>query len=372
MRSVAKRFAVPLSTVQYWVAHAYGKRLDRVEWQDRSCAPKKTRRTSPAIEKQVLAARKRLKVHSPLGEYGAQAIWCDLQGRVDPLPSRRTLGRILERHGLLDGRKRVRRPPPPSGWYLPQVAGRTCELDCFDTIEGLAIQSGPHLSILTGISLHGGLAVAWPERKVSAKSVVQALLEHWRMWGLPGCAQFDNDNRFTGPRQHPDAIGRVIRMCLSLDVVPVFSVPNETGFQAAIESFNGRWQAKVWNRFQHSRLHDLKQRSGRYITASRERSAVRIEAAPPRTPIPDNWCLNLQTKPSGKIVFLRRTNGNGSLEILGHRFLVDHDWVHRLVRAEVDLDLQCIQFFALRRRAPHDQPLLNKVHYQLPNKVFQE
>ena len=372
MRSVAGRFAVPLSTVQHWVAQARGKRLDRVNWQDRSCAPSRTRRTPPSVERRVLAARKQLKDHSPLGEYGAEAIWRELQRQVPTLPCPRTIGRILERHGLLDGRKRVRRPPPPTGWYLPEVGARICELDCFDTIEGLAIRGGPHLSVLTGISLYGGLAASWPARRVSAVTVVEALLEHWQFCGLPGYAQFDNDNRFVGPRQHPNAIGRVIRLCLCLNVTPVFAVPNETGFQAAIESFNGRWQAKVWNRFEHARLHDLRQQSGRYITASRQRHAVRIEQAPARTPVPNGWQLNLQSKPCGKIIFLRRTNGSGALEILGNSFVVDRDWVHRLVRAEVDLDQQFIQFFALRRRAPHDQPLLNQVPYQLPNKRFLE
>jgi len=40
-----------------------------------------------------------------------------------------------------------------------------------------------------------------------------------------------------------------MRTCLRLDVTPVFAPPRESGFQAAIENFNGRWQAKVWARF---------------------------------------------------------------------------------------------------------------------------
>lgn len=371
MRAVAKTFHVSLSTVQYWVSLAQGKRLDRFNWNDRSTAPQTTRRTPRTTEKAVIAARRRLK-DSPLGEWGAAAILRDLEDRVDRLPALRTVGRILERQGLLDGRKRIRRPPPPSGWYLPQVAARTCELDCFDTIEGLAIQGGPHLTILTGISLHGGLSTAWPERNVSAVSVVTRLVEHWRTQGRPGYAQFDNDNRFTGPRQYPDAIGRVIRLCLSLGIIPVFSVPNETGFQASIESFNGRWQAKVWNRYHHSRLQDLQQRSKRYIEAARERHARRIDSAPERSPIPQNWSLNLQHKPHGKIIFIRRTSGNGTVEILGHTQHVDRNWIHRLVRTEIDLDEQNISFYALRRRAPDDQPLLNTVHYEFPNKRFKE
>jgi hypothetical protein len=41
--------------------------------------------------------------------------------------------------GALDGQRRVRRLPPPRGWYLPEVAQDRAELDSFDIIEGLAL-----------------------------------------------------------------------------------------------------------------------------------------------------------------------------------------------------------------------------------------
>ena len=218
---------------------------------------------------------------------------------ITPLLSLSTIGRILRRHGVLDGRRRFRRPPPPRGWYLPVVAAAKAELDSFDTIEGLAIRGGPHVSVLTGISLHGGLPATWTLRAVSAKMVVNALVEHWRSVGLPAYAQFDNDNRFRGPRQHADAIGRVIRLCLSLDVTPVSAPPNETGFQAGIESYNGRWQAKVWSRFKHSSIRGLSRQSAKYIAAARIAAWRRIEAAPRRHLFPRRWHLDLQRARAG-------------------------------------------------------------------------
>ncbi len=372
MRSVAERFGVPLSTVQYWVQRAAGSRFDRVDWEDRLPAPRRTRRIGASLERRLLAIRQKLK-RSVLGEYGAAAIRRELLGQHDAeIPSLRTIGRVLVRHGVLDGRRRIRRPPPPKAWYLPVVADRQAELDSFDTIEGLAIRGGPALTILTGISLHGGLPTAWPERKVGAQTVLERLVSHWREFGLPGYAQFDNDNRFAGPRQHPDAVGRVVRLCLSLGVTPVFTAPNETGFQAAIESFNGRWQAKVWSRFQHRSLRGLRERSLRYLIASRLRHAPRIDSAPARHRFGRAWRLDLQANLSGKIVYLRRTDDRGHIQILGHSFPVDRHWVHRLVRAEVLLDEDTIQFFALRRRQPNDQPLLNQVDYTLPKRLFKE
>ena len=372
-RAVANQFGVALCTVQRWVERAKGRRLDCVDWSGLPPVPIRTRRTDPAIEQRVLTIRRWLKDNSALGEYGAVAIRREMEARkIEPRPSIPTIGRILRRRGVLDGRKRTRRPPPPPAWYLPEVAAEKVELDSFDTIEGLAIRGGTHLSIFTGVSLHGGLVAAWPNRSVNAKTVLETLVEHWREVGLPSYAQFDNDNRFTGPRQHPDAIGRVIRVCLSLDVTPVFAVPTEHGFQAAIESFNGRWQAKVWSRFEHRSLRGLKTRSTKYITAARRRAAARIESAPSRRPFPKRWRLDLQEHPQGKIIYLRRTNDKGRISLLGHTFAVDRHWLHRLVRAEVDLNANQLRFFALRRCEPTDQPLLKELPYTLPRKRFKE
>jgi putative transposase len=372
LRAVAAEFGVSLHTVQRWVQRTQGRRLDRVDWKDRSDAPKRTRRTESQIERRILTIRRDLK-GSVLGEYGARAIRQRLVvENVSPCPSLRTIGRILQRRGALDGRRRTRRPPPPAGWYLPKVAERTAELDSFDTIEGLAIRQGPHLSVLTGVSLHGGLTAVWPEVRVTSQSVVAALIEHWQAVGLPRYAQFDNDNRFLGPKQHPNAIGRVIRCCLSLGVIPVFVPPNEMGFQAAIESLNGRWQGKVWSRRTYRSLKQLQTFSAEYIDAVRTHLASRIDAAPQRRPFPDNWRLDLQQIPKGTIIFLRRTNDAGEVRLLGRNHKVDHHWPHRLVRAEVDLNRHRIRFYALRRREPDDQPLLRESSYRFPNNRFRE
>ena len=66
----------------------------------------------------------------------------------------------------------------------------------------------------------------------------------------------------------------------------------------------------------------------------------------------------------GTIVYIRRTNDHGQVNLLGHRFDVQSTWTHRLVRCEVNLDTLTIYFFALRRFEPNVQPLLNEVHYE--------
>jgi len=372
-RAVGRQFGVGVATVAHWVERAKGQRLDRVDWSDRSHAPHKPRRTALAVEDLVLTTRSDL-AHGDLGAIGAVAIRQALvdQGLAQP-PAERTINRILARRGALDGRKRARRPPPPKGWYLPDVAKATAELDSFDIVEGLVIKDGPHVEVLNCVSLHGGLVASWPvESPVTSQLTVESLVAHWRAFGLPGYAQFDNDMIFHGTHRYPDALGRVLRLCLSLGVVPVLVPPRETGFQAMIESYNGWWQAKVWARFQHPSLEALQAQSARYVAAHRQRAAARIEAAPGRRPFPRSWRLDLQAHPQGRLVFLRRSNGQGEVQLLGRALAVDPLWQHRLVRADVDLTKCRIRCYTLRRRAADQQPMVKETRYALPRRPFSE
>jgi hypothetical protein len=373
LRAVAEKFGVGVATVAHWVGRAKGQRLDRVDFSDRSRAPHKTRRTDTTLEDLVLKTRSDL-AHGDLGAIGAGPIRQSLLGQgVAEAPSVRTINRILGRRGALGGKKRTRRPPPPKGWYLPDVAKATAELDQIDIVEGLVIKDGPQVEVLNAVSLHGGLTASWPvESPVTSELTVQSLVAHWREVGLPGYAQFDNDMIFHGTHRYPDALGRVIRMCLSLGVVPVLVPPRETGFQAMIESYNGWWQAKVWSRSQHHNLTDLRGHSLRYVAALRKQRAARIEAAPERRDFPAGWKLNLKKRPGGRLVYLRRSSPDSEVALLGKSWPLGQVWPNRLVRCDVDLDKDKIRFFTLRRKEPASQPQVLEVDYRLPNRGFQD
>jgi hypothetical protein len=188
--------------------------------------------------------------------------------------------------------------------------------------------------------------------------------------GLPGYAQFDNDTRFQGAHQFPDTFGRVARLCLALGVTPVFAPPREMGFQNAIESFNALWQAKVWQRFRYVDLDALKAQSPRYVAAHRQRTRCAARRPRPRCAFPGPWVFDPQVPLTGRIVYLRRTDEQGRVALLGHRFAVSAHWPHRLVRCEVHLSERCIAFYALRRRDPMDQPLLAELPYHAPDRKF--
>jgi hypothetical protein len=373
-REVARSCRVSLNTVQRWLARAGDLPLDEVDWVARPAGCRVSpRRTKAGVEQQVLAIRRQLRTKSDLGEYGPEAIQRELKIRGQPgAPGIDTIARILSRCGALDGRQRVRRKAPPPGWFLTGVAAQRAELDSFDAIEDLVIRGGTDVNVLTGISLHGGLCAAWPMAQITAKITVNCLLEHWCEFGLPRYAKFDNDTVFQGAHQWPDAFGRVTRLCLSLNVTPVFAPPLSRGFQADIEAFNRRWQDAVWSRFIFQEREAVVAQSARFVAAHRKRYGVRIEDAPIRKPFPKNWRLNLQTPLRGTVIYVRETDAHGQANVLGHTFNVSPIWVHRLVRADVNLTKGQIRFHALRRKEPHEHHLLATHDYKVPHKRFHE
>ena len=148
LRAVAVQFAVGVATVAHWVERAKGQRLDRVDFTDRSRAPHQTRRTALSLDDLVLQTRREL-AQGDLGAIGAEAIHQTLVDReVAPVPSVRTINRILGRRGALDGRQRTRRPPPPTGWYLPDVAQGLADTVCTSRFRDVD-QTDPPADVLT-------------------------------------------------------------------------------------------------------------------------------------------------------------------------------------------------------------------------------
>ena len=372
LRGVARAFGVSMGTVAAWVERASGQRIDRVVFTDRKPG-RAWNRTPPEVEQFILIARSRLRESSVLGEYGPDAIGLALseEPAIAQVPSRATIHRVLERLGALDGTHRRRRPAPPKGWYLPDLARGQAEFDSFDFIEDLKIARGPLLSVLTGTSLHGALPDAWILERPSAKATLEALdrtlagagVAHLRpvrqRYDLPGGTSVRRCHR---PRQPP-----VFGFESHSRVRP----PREPGFQNAIEGFNALWQSKVWQRHHCPDVASLVALSQRYIAAYRAKTAPKRESAPHRHVFPKRFALDLNVPLQGTMIFVRRSDDKGNVHLLGTAYPVDRRWLHRLVRCEVDFTHHRIRFFALRRRDPDRHPLLRESPYHRPNKPFQ-
>jgi hypothetical protein len=109
----------------------------------------------------------------------------------------------------------------------------------------------------------------------------------------------------------------------------------------------------------------LVKQSGLYVDAHRDKHWTTIETTNNRYDISRQLATSLDKPLKGTIIFIRRTNNNGNVNILGHQWIVDESCPNRLVRAEVKINKNIIEFYKLQRREPYKQPLLNTVKYNL-------
>ena len=177
IRARARRFAVSPSQVKRWLDRAADQRLDCVDGSDRNRAPPRVHnRPSHKVEKFILSTRQQLHEHSDLGAFGAAAILAELKGRGrrNP-PALRTIGYILQPHGALAYRRRVRRRPPAVGWQLADVAAAVAEVAEFAVVEALVIRGQGAVEVLDAVSLPGGLVESWPQSSWNAESAPGSL-----------------------------------------------------------------------------------------------------------------------------------------------------------------------------------------------------
>lgn len=343
-----------MGTVARWVHRAAGCPLGRVDWRDRKRGPQEASgRTPPQVVKAIAKARHHLRTHDALGEYGPAAIRRHLLGRGVGAPCERTIARWLERLGL-SGRERWRRAPPPKGWYLPEVAAGTAELDSCDIVEGLCLRGRRRVEAFNVVALWGGSVDTTTAPVITTAQAIRGLRARWERTGCPQFLQCDNDTVFTGAHAQRPYLGRLVHWCLCVGVVPVFTPPAELGFQAAIEAYNRRWQERVWRRWRHPHYAALQRRSDAFVTAYTDR--MRLQRAEPLERLP--WADPTHRLRAHRVVLLRRLDAAGGVTLCAQHLHIAAHWAHRLVRCELDVQLQRVRIHALRRRDPRVQPLL--------------
>ena len=325
-REVARRFGVALATVQLWVARA-------------GAAPRPRRLGRPPRRAAPAGQPLRAGAGGPRADHPPRAEGDQRPGRVRrprpsarpwrprgiaPLPSVRTIDRILDR-ARGPGRPPPG-PPPRAAAGLVSARGRrpAAELDSFDIVEGLVIKGGPQVEVLNGISLHGGLVASWP---MAARSPPRRSSSPWSSTGgrsacraTPSSTTTRSSRGRTSPPTWSAGSGGCAWAwgwcrCSSRRASRASRRPSRATTAA------GRPRSGPGSRT--SRWTGLQARSARYVAAP-GRGPRRGSRRPRRgRPFPEGWQLDLQARPRGRIVYLRRTDAQGGVEVLGRRFEVD-------------------------------------------------
>jgi len=294
-------------------------------------------RIPPDLERAILSVRRRLQVHAtPATRYsliGATAILNELKALgIRPLPSERTIERVLERNGLTAPRVRLA-PLLPRQEYPGPQARASNELHEVDLVGPIYLKgSGHRYYVWVGKDVFDGAVCLRLADSRRMDEVLWFLGECWKDLGLPEQAQFDNARELAGWGPSARTLSRVIRLCLRHGVGPVFIPEGEPQFNGSVENFNGWFQEPLFQR-RFQRPGDLRRELARL------QEAVNTQHAHPRlggkTPAQHRRGLRLRKLPAsfvvptsrlllaaGRVTFIRRVSVAGTVAVLSQSFRV--------------------------------------------------
>jgi transposase InsO family protein len=296
-----------------------------------------TQQIPPELERAILSIRRRLQAHaSPATRYsliGAAAILAELKGLdIRPLPSPRTVERVLQRHGLTTPHERLPRLLPRQVYPAPQ-AQRSNQLHEVDPVGPIYLKGRKHryYILVCKDAFDGAVCL----RLASSRRMTEVLTflgECWKSLGLPEQVQFDNAREVTGWGPGARYLSRVIRLCLRYGVAPWFIPPARPQRNGSVENFNGWFQPRLFQR-RFARPGDLRRELARLeeavntqhvhprlggLTPAQHRRRQRLRRLPQRFQAPT---ARLPIA-AGRVIFIRQVSVTGTVSVLSQSFRV--------------------------------------------------
>lgn len=336
-----------------WVRRA--KEAGKEWFTDQSRRPRHTQRTAGEIEQVVEFVR--LSLYNRGVCCGAQAIRWELEAQnVSPLPSVRTIARILSRRSLTH--QRTGRYEPKGKVYPAWPAPNPSDVHQADFVGPCYLKGPLRFYSFNCMDIASRRCALLPTVGRAVDLVVPAIWECWWKLGIPAILQVDNELSFFGSRRHPHGMGGLIRLCLLHGVEPCFIPVREPWRNGIIERFNRTW---VYDFFRHTGMAGWKmltKESGVFEqrwNSEHRHSGLRGKTPlaflaehsttlrypptrePPRLPLP---------KPkTGRYHFIRFIRSNRRLDIFGESFPMPIEATYEYVRATVDVSRQILRVY---------------------------
>jgi transposase InsO family protein len=288
---------------------------------------------------------------------GSEAIRWEMEDmNVEPLPSIRTIGRILHRRDLTNRRTGRYESKGKKYPVLPAlVPNQTQQVD----MVGPCYLTGP----LRFYSLHAvdtaiNRCGIEPMPSKAAQSILDAVYAVWLRMGIPENLQVDNEMVFFGSAKHPRAMGPLIRLCLAYGVNLWFIPPAEPWRNGIVEKFNDHYQQKFLAKVMMASMAQLKNESLAF--EHRHNSSYRYSKIKGKTPLKALAAANaklifpgkkntpkqpLDKPEEGRYHFVRLIRSNCRLDIFGETFPAPPETQYEYVVATVDVKEQKLKLY---------------------------
>lgn len=283
---------------------------------------------------------------------GAQNIrWRLEELEVQPLPSLRTINRVLARYDLTH--RRTGRYVPQGKIYPALLAATANAVHQLDYLGPCYLRGPVRFWSLNTIDVATARCATEPVPSRAGQATVDALWATWCRLGYPAAVQADNEWAFLGSPAHPRALGPLIRLCLAEGIEPWFIPPGEPWRNGIVEKFNDHYRAKFLARVEVAGLAALGPASRAFeerhnsrwrytklggltplAALRRERPALRFprRERAPRVPLPQ--------PEAGRYHLVRFIRSDRRLDIFGERFRLPPEAEYEYVVATIDVARQ--------------------------------
>lgn len=325
----AAQVAQVLGRSERWV-RKWWQRFQNEGWkglEGQSRRPQRLARRFPdEVYQAIREARSELEAQAATGQglkyIGSPAIRTRLREKgISPLPSCRTIERVLHEAGMTHPRSSEQEASP-----LPHLR----------TIR-------PHTLIQIDIAPHylrGGQAVAcfnalevgtrYPTGQAYAQRRSQEAMGFavyvWQTIDIPQYTQVDNEGCFSGGTTHPYVLGRLVRLALMVGTELVFSAVGEPESQGFIERFHQDYSRHVWEDTYLPSLEGVNQRGEWFFQQYRQRPHPQMEGrtpqeahqAVPMRKLPPDFQIPSGRIPlyAGRVHFIRRVREDHTIGVL--------------------------------------------------------
>jgi hypothetical protein len=324
-------------------------------YKELSRAPQSSPRAlDPSMENIIVQIRRHLEA-TRYAQRGAGAIAWELTKFDITPPPVWTINRVLKRHHLIIKRKRGYQSKGKS--YPAIEANAPNRVHQADLIGPRYLLTKERFYSLNTMDLFRHKVMIQSLIFRNAHAVMSALIGAWKTLGIPHYCQFDNQQVFSGTERHPRWFSRVIWLCLSVGIEPVFVPFREPWRMAQIERFNDVWD-KCFFRGQHfDNFHHLQKEEKNFETFHNTNHCYSVlKGAPPQAfeatlgfranlLDPAFSLENITYKREGKIHLIRFIRSDRVLHVFGEAFLLKPDCQYEYVKATIDVKEQCLTVF---------------------------
>ena len=334
-------------------------------------APKSPyRKVDQNMEQLIINIRRRLE-ETKYAQIGAGAIAWEIRKLDIEPPAVWTINRVLKRNHLI---KKQEKGYQSKGKIYPYIkADAVNDLHQADLIGPRYLHNKERFYSFNTMDIfcHKVKIKALLFRNASA--VTAGLIDVWKTLGIPHYCQFDNQQVFSGSERRPRWFSKIIKLCLYLDIEPVFIPFREPWRMAELERFNNVWNKRFF-RIQHFENFLQLQREERKFEVFHNNNhcySILKGMTPqafedslefkPNLLDPEFTIGDVFYKQEGKIHLMRFIRSDRMLDVFGEKFLLKQDCQYEYVKSTIYVREQCLKVFLF-------DELVQEFKYDLPKK----